>query len=742
MHRYTVFLRAALLLILLDVCTPFSASPTKRNSFALRASPDPFEGARAGVPGEDVNRWLVQKGFEFDSFRRRFDFGGTWVRDATQSVGVIEYLQAHGLTRDEAQQQSERPYTQSFERERVTADGIIFRVIIDGGRRNTTYELGEWEETVPTNFNSAIFEDGSQLKRRTYWKGANHITETTTADGFVDTTTRYLTESDLVVERAYEKSSEERISCKEFFVRRFASDPSEVLTSSLQRVPGCVANVDVRTTLVDYDNEYRLKLDGEADAMISRGILAVLSQVVEQMSAHELLSLEPSKVADRLGLRHALSTGRNDGLASITKTVQSQIKAILGREEKEGPSDELSVPTSTKPTVAVLLSGGVDSSVALNLLKRQGYDVTAFYLKIWLEDELAHLGKCPWEDDYLMCEAICAQADVPLEAISLQKEYKDSVISYTVTEADRGRTPNPDIMCNSRVKFGCFYDAIEGRGFDYVASGHYAQLVLDEETGLKKLLRAPDPVKDQSYFLCALTQQQLKKVLFPIGHLQKAEVRQLAEDFDLPNKNRPDSQGLCFLGKVKFDEFLGAYLADRPGDIIDAATGEVLGKHKGVWYHTVGQRKGIGKVLNPKATSRGPWYVVSKDPASDIVYASNEYDEDIFTAARTNVFIEDIHWINGKPPSELVDECGSFRPGRFHMKIRHGPRIVEGSLLLTMADAGNVALDNKDGGLAPGQFVVFYEVNGIECLGGGVISERHWAQFLLDRTEADAPAAL
>jgi tRNA-specific 2-thiouridylase len=297
-------------------------------------------------------------------------------------------------------------------------------------------------------------------------------------------------------------------------------------------------------------------------------------------------------------------------------------------------------------------------------------------------------------------------------------------------------------MCNSRVKFGCFYDAIEGRGFDYVASGHYAQLVVDDKTGLKKLLRAPDPVKDQSYFLCALTQEQLQKVIFPIGHLQKSEVRELAQEFDLPNKNRPDSQGLCFLGKVKFDEFLGAYLGERPGKILDAATGEQIGRHRGVWYHTVGQRKGIGKVLDPKATSRGPWYVVSKDPSRDIVYASNEYDEDIFTAARTKVFVEDIHWINGAPPAEIVAEDGSFQPTRFQMKIRHGPRIVEGSLGLETADSGSVTLDNKDGGLAPGQFVVFYKEDEPECLGAGIISERHWAKFLSDRIEANATASV
>jgi tRNA-specific 2-thiouridylase len=454
---------------------------------------------------------------------------------------------------------------------------------------------------------------------------------------------------------------------------------------------------------------------------------------MNQMRAEEILKLDPLTIADQVGLRQILSKGRNDGLASMMRVIQSQICDLLAREDGETTDDEEGIAKGSAPTVALLLSGGVDSAVALNLLKRQGYNVTAFYLKIWLEDELSHLGQCPWEDDFRMCQEICSQAQVPLEAISLQQEYKQRVISYTVNEAKRGRTPNPDIMCNSRVKFGCFYDAIEGRGFDHIASGHYAQLVFDEKTGTKKLLRAPDPIKDQSYFLCALTQHQLSRILFPIGNMQKDQVRELAREFDLPNKHRPDSQGLCFLGKVKFDEFLAAYLGERPGDILDAATGEILGRHKGVWYHTVGQRKGIGKVLLPKATSRGPWYVVSKDPSKDIVYASNEYDEEIFEAPRTNIFVEDIHWIAGEPPSLLLDQDGGYQPDRFHMKIRHGPKLVDGSLLLQEKSCGNVMLENKDGGLAPGQFVVFYKKDNPECLGGGVISERHWAEFLTQR---------
>jgi len=257
-----------------------------------------------------------------------------------------------------------------------------------------------------------------------------------------------------------------------------------------------------------------------------------------------------------------------------------------------------------------------------------------------------------------------------------------------------------------------------------------------EITSSMALLQAPDPIKDQTYFLSALTQNQLQRVLFPVGSFQKTQVRALASELNLPNKDRRDSQGLCFLGKVKFDEFLEAYLGHEPGDIIDAHSGEIIGRHNGLWFHTVGQRKGIGKVLNPKATSMGPWYVVAKDPQRRIVFASNQYEEDMFTQARSEFNIEDIHWIAGQPPSSIYLESHSSsaitsrKQGRFMMKIRHGSTLMEGLLVLTSdIGTGHIRLDKKDKGLAPGQYVVFYSEG--ECLGSGVISESHWNDFSL-----------
>lgn len=349
--------------------------------------------------------------------------------------------------------------------------------------------------------------------------------------------------------------------------------------------------------------------------------------------------------------------------------------------------------------IAVLVSGGVDSSVALRLLHEQGHEITAFYLKIWLEDELAYLGECPWEEDLEFVRAVCTQIDVPLEVMPLQRAYWDRVVSYTIAEIKAGRTPNPDIMCNLQVKFGAFYDAIGDR-FEKIATGHYAQV--EERDGLFHLMCAPDLVKDQTYFLSQLTQQQLSKAMFPIGHLQKNEVRALAQRFDLPNKDRKDSQGICFLGKLKFREFVEHHVGTNKGPLVDFETNKVVGEHDGFWFYTIGQRQGIG-------LSGGPWYVVAKDPVTNTIFISTKYHEDDKPRDLFNVAA--VNWITGKEPNKSALE----------VKMRHGPkkytcRLGKGT---HGSDVWQVHLNEHDQGIAPGQFAVFYD--GQECLGGGVI---------------------
>lgn len=345
---------------------------------------------------------------------------------------------------------------------------------------------------------------------------------------------------------------------------------------------------------------------------------------------------------------------------------------------------------------AVLLSGGVDSSVALCLLKEQGYDITAYYLKIWLEDELAFLGNCPWEEDLEYARGVCKQLGVNLEIINMQQEYLDTVVEYTINELKAGRTPSPDIMCNRHIKFGKFINKTAG-AYSKTASGHYAQI--EEMNGKFFLKESPDPVKDQTYFLTYLSQRQLSEILFPIGQYSKYEVRKYAEQFNLPTSRRKDSQGICFLGKIKYNDFIKFHLGESKGDIVEIETEKILGNHKGYWFHTIGQRTGLG-------LSGGPWYVAKKDIENNIIYVSrnnstDRVNHDIFKAVNIN-------WIPERP----LDN-------RLMVKLRHGA--VKYSCTLDYFDENSaiVKLDTPDQGISSGQFAIFYK-DGY-CLGGGVI---------------------
>ncbi|PWB67468.1 MAG: tRNA 2-thiouridine(34) synthase MnmA, partial [Holophagae bacterium] len=260
--------------------------------------------------------------------------------------------------------------------------------------------------------------------------------------------------------------------------------------------------------------------------------------------------------------------------------------------------------------ILMLTSGGVDSSVALLRLAEEGrYSLEACYLKIWLSDEMAFLGRCPWEEDLGHVRAVCEMVGVPLRVLPLQREYYATVVAYAIDELRAGRTPSPDVICNRAIKFGAVVDLL-GDEFELVASGHHARVA--RRDGLARLLRGVDPVKDQSYFLCRLSQQQLARSLFPIGGMTKAEVRAEARRAGLPNQDRPDSQGICFLGRVPYDDFIEFELGTREGEIVEHGSGQVLGTHRGYWFHTIGQRRGLG-------LAGGPWYVVAKDPERNLV---------------------------------------------------------------------------------------------------------------------------
>lgn len=348
--------------------------------------------------------------------------------------------------------------------------------------------------------------------------------------------------------------------------------------------------------------------------------------------------------------------------------------------------------------VAVLLSGGVDSSVALRLLMEAGHNVTAFYIKIWLQDEFSFLGDCPWEEDLEFVHAVCKQANVPLEVLNFQTEYWNTVVSYTIGEIKEGRTPNPDMYCNSLIKFGQFYDKIDS-SFEKVASGHYARV--ENENGKFYLKTSSDPIKDQTYFLAYLTQLQLYRASFPIGTFTKNEIRKLAHRFNLPNMNRKDSQGICFLGQIKFNEFIKHHLGEIPGDIIDIDTNKILGKHTGYYYYTIGQRSGL-------KLGGGPWYVVKKDIQSNIVYVSRK---NILNRAKSEFVVGNLNWINEEPVDGEV----------LRIKIRHGANFYHCTIHFENNGRALIKMKESDQGIASGQFAVFYKDD--VCLGGGVILE-------------------
>jgi len=350
--------------------------------------------------------------------------------------------------------------------------------------------------------------------------------------------------------------------------------------------------------------------------------------------------------------------------------------------------------------IAVLVSGGVDSSVALRLLQDEGHELTAFYLKIWLEDELSFLGECPWEDDLTYVRAVCEQVGVPLQIVPFQKEYWERVVSYTVNEVKEGRTPNPDMLCNAQIKFGAFYEYIVDKEYDKIATGHYAST--KEHGGKTLLIMSPDAIKDQTYFLSQLSQAQVSKALFPIGRLEKSDVRKLAETYKLPNALRKDSQGICFLGKIPFDKFLDYHLGKKPGKLVEHETGKILGEHDGFWYFTVGQRRGI-------KLSGGPWYVVEKNTQKNDVFISHGAHHEL--VARDTFIVSSLNWISGEAPTKKD----------LQVKIRHGAKIYKATIEYRENGKVQVTLQEKDSGLACGQFAVFYD--GDACLGGGSIEE-------------------
>lgn len=343
--------------------------------------------------------------------------------------------------------------------------------------------------------------------------------------------------------------------------------------------------------------------------------------------------------------------------------------------------------------VYVGLSGGVDSSVSAALLKQEGYDVTGVFIKVWHPDFL----DCNWKAEMRDAMRVCAKLDIPFKKLDLEEEYKENVIDYMIEEYSKGRTPNPDVMCNKYVKFGSFFDFAIADGADFVATGHYAQI---KKTGYKhSLVQAIDNTKDQTYFLWTLTSEHLSKTLFPIGGMEKSQVRKVAEKFNLFTSEKKDSQGLCFIGHVDIKEFLKRYIETKPGDVLNTE-GKIVGTHEGAILYTIGQRHGFN--LNQKSNSEKPLYIISKDTDSNTITVSEKEktkDESL------KYKIESLNIIN----KDLDLSSGIEAQIRYHGK-KFAVKIEEDYVLFkTVPDY-----------IASGQSVVFYKGN--ECLGGAIIA--------------------
>jgi len=350
-----------------------------------------------------------------------------------------------------------------------------------------------------------------------------------------------------------------------------------------------------------------------------------------------------------------------------------------------------------KGSVALLLSGGVDSSVALCELVRHGIHPDCYYIKIGGAEDDGDWD-CSAEEDIEMAAAVSRRYGCRLQVVDCHKEYWRQVSGYTMEKLRRGFTPNPDVMCNRMIKFGAFYDKV-GRDYDYIATGHYAQTeVID---GKKWLATSPDPVKDQTDFLAQIYDWQLGKAVFPIGGFLKEEVRQMAEQEHLVNAARKDSQGICFLGRINYNDYVRRYLGEQPGDVVELETGRLIGTHRGLWFHTIGQRHGLG-------FGGGPWYAVRKDVEHNVLYVSHGFEPE--SAYRQHFIVGDFHFLT--EPVEMRHVT---------FKVRHTPEWHTAELDSLADGTLHVHADCPVQGIAPGQFFVAYDADHHLCYGSGEI---------------------
>ena len=354
--------------------------------------------------------------------------------------------------------------------------------------------------------------------------------------------------------------------------------------------------------------------------------------------------------------------------------------------------------------IVVGLSGGVDSAVAALLLKRQGHEVVGLFMKNWEDDDDDE--HCSTRVDLVDAVSVAETIGIEIEAVNFAAEYRERVFASFLAEYRAGRTPNPDVLCNAEIKFRAFLDHALAMGAQCIATGHYARV--DEPLGRIRLLKGADPTKDQSYFLHRLTQEQLGRALFPVGHLRKTEVRAIAREAGLPNHAKRDSTGICFIGERPFREFLSRYLPREPGPIV-TATGESLGEHHGLMYYTLGQRQGLG-IGGRRGGDGAPWYVAAKELATNTLVVVQGHDDPLLLSARLHA--QNASWVAGTPPQQDGQAMAA--------KTRYRQADAPCTLELQGEREFDLRFAEPQWAVTPGQSAVIYR--GEECLGGGVIA--------------------
>ena len=355
--------------------------------------------------------------------------------------------------------------------------------------------------------------------------------------------------------------------------------------------------------------------------------------------------------------------------------------------------------TPLKRKVLVGMSGGVDSSVAVALLVKEGYQVAGGFIKNWSDTKDLWTGECEWRGERRDAMRVAAQLGIPLLTFDFEEQYRARVLERLFEGYENGITPNPDVLCNEEIKFGLFYEAARKAGFDFIATGHYARVARNKNKRAH-LLRGIDASKDQSYFLYRIHPEALAHALFPIGEYKKTDVRKIAEELKLPTANKPDSQGICFIGKIDFKDFLRKRIESKPGTIVDSE-GKIIGEHDGLDTYTIGQRQGMGVSAGGHA-----WYIAAKDEKKNELIVVPNREHPLLCKKELNV--EDLHWLNPLPEDGVVD-----------VVVRYHAKAIRANVQLNKT--AHVLFQEPVWAPAPGQSAVFY--NGDECLGGGTISE-------------------